>query len=234
MKAILLAAGFGTRLRPLTDNTPKCLVPIDGRPLLDYWLATLIDSGIERVLVNCHYLAEQVVEHVATSAFARSVEIVHETVLLGTAGTLRVNRDFFGGEDGLLIHADNYSEANIRELIVTHSGRPKNCLLTMLTFRTSTPESCGIVEVDSDGVVVSYTEKPRDSPTNLANGAVYVLSGQLVGSLANESDFSTDVLPDLVGRMMSHETMAVHIDIGSRQSYAEANGLASQRRLSGR
>jgi len=226
MKAILLAAGLGTRLRPLTDLTPKCLVPIDGRPLMDYWLEALLAAGVEPVLVNCHYLADKVVQHISYGPFASSVVITHERILLGTAGTLIANRAFLGGNDGMLIHADNYSEASISGLLDAHFHRPSRCTLTMLTFRPPTPGSCGIVEIDADGVVIGYVEKPQRPKTNLANGAVYVVSNELVGSLSEERDFSTEVLPKKIGRIYTHETRSVHIDVGTPRGFSDANRLA--------
>lgn len=228
MRAILLAAGLGKRLRPLTDRIPKCLVPIDGRPLIDIWLDNLFATGIESVLVNCHHLAQQVVEHITNGPFTSSVVLVHEPILLGTAGTLVANRKFLNGGDGMLIHADNYSEASISDLLDAHSRRPSRCDLTMLTFRSPTPESCGIVDVDPDGVVIGYDEKPHLPKSNLANGAVYVVSSELVAFLSGESDFSTEVIPRQIGKIYTHETTAPHVDVGTPSSYLQANRFAKQ------
>ncbi|MBT6543216.1 MAG: NTP transferase domain-containing protein, partial [Rhodobacteraceae bacterium] len=113
MRALLLAAGLGTRLRPLTNTTPKCLVPIKGQPLLGIWLERLTQAGIGQFLVNTHYLAEQVEVFIQASPYRDQVTLVNELELHGTAGTLIANLDFFQGEDGLLIHADNYCLADI-------------------------------------------------------------------------------------------------------------------------
>jgi mannose-1-phosphate guanylyltransferase len=123
MRAILLAAGFGTRL-PLTNTMPKCLVPIHGQPLLGIWLERLTQAGIGPFLVNTHYLADQVEQFIAASPYRDQVTLVHESTLLGTAGTLMANLDFFQGEDGLLIHADNYCLADFREFMEAHRQRP--------------------------------------------------------------------------------------------------------------
>src|SRR5579863_4066102 len=96
MRALLLAAGLGTRLRPVTDSVPKCLVPIQGRPLLDYWLELLLPAPIERVLVNTYYLADQVRAYHAASPWRARVDLVHEAVLFGTGGTVLANRGWFG------------------------------------------------------------------------------------------------------------------------------------------
>lgn len=231
MKALLLAAGFGTRLRPLTDNTPKCLVPIGGRPLLAIWLSELTRAGIGPYLVNTHYLSERVEAYVAASPYAKNVRLVREEVLLGTAGTLRANLDFFEGEDGLLIHADNYCEADMQGFIAAHAARPRHCQMTMMTFRTDTPSSCGIVELDDQGVVQAFHEKSATPPGNLANGAVYVLSAALLARMRTDFcdavDFSTQVIPHLMGAIFSHETSEIFLDIGTPESYEQACRLAA-------
>jgi mannose-1-phosphate guanylyltransferase len=94
VKALLLAAGFGTRLRPLTDTTPKCLVPIAGKPLIKYWLEMLDQEGMP-ALVNTHYLSQQVEEYIRAQTFQSEIKVVHEEHLLGTGGTLLKNKDFF-------------------------------------------------------------------------------------------------------------------------------------------
>ena len=94
-RALLLSGGLGTRLRPLTDTTPKCLIPIKGKPVLEYWLDMLLNAGVQRVLVNTHYLPEQVREYCAASRWSDQIDLVHEDQLLGTAGTLRANHKYF-------------------------------------------------------------------------------------------------------------------------------------------
>jgi mannose-1-phosphate guanylyltransferase len=227
MRAILLAAGFGTRLRPLTNTMPKCLVPIHGQPLLGIWLERLTQAGIGPFLVNTHYLADQVEQFIATSPYRDQVTLVHEPTLLGTAGTLMANLDFFQGEDGLLIHADNYCLADFREFMEAHRQRPPQCLMTVMAFRTPTPFSCGILELDDQGVVVGFHEKVAHPPGNLASGAIYLLSAEFLALAASElrmiSDFSTEVIPKLMGRMFTYEVTAPFIDVGSPKAYEQAN-----------
>lgn len=227
MRALLLAAGLGTRLRPLTDTTPKCLVPIKNQPLLGIWLERLTQAGIGPFLINTHHLAEQVKTFVEASPYRNVVSLVNEPVLYGTAGTLIANLDFFKGEDGLLIHADNYCLANFTAFQQAHASRPPGCLITMMTFRTATPSSCGIVELDERGVVVGFHEKVANPPGNLANGAVYILSSKLLDRLDTDlnavTDFSTQVLNRFVGQIYSYETSEVFLDIGTPKTYVQAN-----------
>ena len=124
MRALLLCAGLGIRLRPITNNIPKCLVPINGAPLLQIWLERLTAAGIGPFLVNTHYLADKVNKFVEASLFRKKIQVTFENHLLGTAGTLIRNLDFFQGEDGLLIHADNYCLADFTAFLRAHNNRP--------------------------------------------------------------------------------------------------------------
>ncbi|MBI5576921.1 MAG: nucleotidyltransferase family protein [Deltaproteobacteria bacterium] len=226
MKALLLAAGMGTRLKPLTDTVPKCLVPIRGKPLLEYWLSMLHDAGVFPILVNLHYLAEKVRGYIETSGFREIVSTVYEKELLGTAGTLLRNRAFFGREPMMLVHADNLSRFDVSAFIERHEMRPSGCEMTMMTFRTPTPESCGIVELDERGVVRGFHEKVPNPPGNLANGAVYILEPSIfdfLETLGRETiDFSTEVLPRYAGRIHTFHNDVYHRDIGTMESYEAA------------
>jgi mannose-1-phosphate guanylyltransferase len=224
MKAILLAAGFGTRLRPLTDNIPKCLVPINDQPLLDIWLEYLTKAGIGPFLINTHYLHEKVESYIKASRYKDQVTIVYEEQLLGTAGTLRSNSAFFNNEDGMLVHADNYCIADVHSFLETHQKANKDSLLTMMSFQTTTPQSCGILELNSEGVVIAFHEKVASPPGNLANGAVYILKNELIEKIAKGtySDFSKEVIPELMGRIQNFENKGIHIDIGTPESYSMA------------
>jgi len=226
MRAILLAAGYGTRLKPLTNSTPKCLMPIGKKPLLQIWLERLNEVGVKHFLINTHYLADQVNSFVKKTLFHDQITIVHEPQLMGTAGTLMHNLDFFQGEDGMLIHADNYCLADFKAFVNIHRNRPPECSITMMTFRTPTPSSCGIVIPDQRGVVVEFHEKPKLPKDNLANGAIYLLSKEFLKQapqkLNGVIDFSTHVLPQFIDRICTYETSAPLIDIGSLQGYKEA------------
>lgn len=226
MKALLLAAGLGTRLRPLTDNIPKCLVPVHGRPLLDYWLELLVSANVSPILVNLHYFSDQVQAYISQSRYCDHVRTVFERELLGTAGTLLRNRAFISDEPVMLIHADNLSRFNVGRFIEQHRLRPVECEITMMTFASPTPESCGIVELDERGVVINFHEKVANPPSNLANGAVYIIEPKIINfleSLDKEAiDFSTEVLPSYCGRIYTFHNSDYHRDIGTLESYLAA------------
>jgi len=226
MKALLLSAGLGTRLRPVTNNIPKCLVDINGRPLLDYWVSMLCADGVRPLLVNLHYMADKVLDYIETSGCKKFIETVSESELLGTAGTLLKNRDFFGEEPLMLVHADNLSKFDVRAFISAHTNRPTGCEMTMMTFTTTSPESCGIVDVDERNVVVGFYEKVKNPPGNLANGAVYILEPSIFVFLEslkkNVIDFSTEVLPRYIGRIATFHNGVYHRDIGTLESLLTA------------
>ncbi len=226
MRALLLAGGFGSRLRPLTETVPKCLVPIHGRPLLDYWFDLLFEAGIERALVNTHWLAPAVVSHVKSSRWASRLDLVHEAELLGTGGTIYANRAYFSGEAFLIAHADNLVDFSVSALLDAHANRAKGTDLTMLAFETDDPRSCGILECDERGRVTAFHEKVENPPGVLANGAVYVVEDAVVRFIAAKGkplvDLSTEVLPAFVGRIQMWKTDGYHRDIGTIASLVRA------------
>ena len=224
-----MSAGLGTRLRPLTNTIPKCLAPIKGQPLLGIWLERLSKAGMGPFLVNTHYLTGQVESFIKTSSFHEQVRLVNELELLGTAGTLIENLDFFQGSDGMLIHADNYCLADLSAFAQAHLQRPPECVMTMMTFRTDSPSACGIVELNEQKVVVGFYEKALNPPGNLANGAVYILSAELLEIMKQQlhfvRDFSTEVLHRLIGRIYTYESKEIFIDIGTIQAYEKASAV---------
>ena len=226
IKAIVLAAGLGTRLKPLTNIWPKCLMPINSRPLLEYWLSILFRANIKEVLVNTHYLSQYVEDFLSQDQFKKWTKSTYEGKLLGTAGTVRRNLNFIGNSKLLLIHADNWSCCNFDNFFEYHiKNRPSGTLITMMVFRAKSPSSCGIVELDSKGVVVQFHEKVKNPPGNLANAAVYILEPEVVSWIKeNEtvSDFSTGVLPNFLGRIATWENTHIHKDIGTIETLASA------------
>ena len=223
MRALLLAAGLGTRLGPITDAIPKCLVEINGRPLLDHWLELLSQAGVNDILINLHYLPEKVQAYLAGSHYSACVSTVMEKELLGTGGTLLKNRDFFKGGAVMLIHADNLSLFDVRAFMDRFEKRDPYIAITMMTFHTDQPAACGIVELDKGGVVQAFHEKVANPPGNLANGAVYILAPEVINYMANlgkeDIDFSTEVLPNYIQRINTFLNSTYHRDIGNITSY---------------
>ena len=219
MKAMLLAAGLGTRLRPLTNNWPKCLMPIKGRPLLEYWLSNFKKQNIDEVLINMHHHSEIVKEFIQQPQFTGWVKSVYEEQLMGTAGTLRKNANFFYNNSIIIAHADNWCCCDFKDFIAFHNfSRPEGTLITMMTFDCSNPSDCGIVELDDQGIVVDFHEKIENPPGHLANAAVYIIEPEVLKWIekhTNNNDFSTQVLPYFVGKIATWKNNDIHKDIGT-------------------
>jgi mannose-1-phosphate guanylyltransferase len=219
MRALLLAAGLGTRLRPLTDTVPKCLVEINGRPLIDHWIELLSNAGISDILINLHYLPEKVQAYVSGCTYPVHITTVMEERLLLTAGTVLKNRAFFMRDPVMLIHADNLSLFDVRAFMNRFYTRANNIDITMMTFHTDVPQTCGIVDIDAQGVVMGFHEKVKNPPGNLANAAVYILDPCVIDFIASldkeEVDFSTEVLPHYLNRINTFRNTLYHRDIGT-------------------
>ena len=216
MKTFLLAAGLGTRLRPITDSTPKCLLRIGDRPLLDIWLDALAKAGVHEVLLNLHHLAPLVRSHVAARTAVPAVRLAEEPELLGSAGTLLANRSFVAGEEMFLaVNADNLTDFDLRVLIDAH--RAGGAIATLSLFRAPRPAECGIGDVE-DGRVVGYVEKPTDPPNDLANAGMYAFHPSVLDVITGPppKDIGYDLLPRLVGRARAVTLEGCYfIDIGT-------------------
>src|SRR5262249_52308905 len=218
VKALLLAGGLGTRLRPLTDTVPKCLVPIADRPLLELWVEHLVEADIVEARINTHALAEVVRAYIAqvnADGRLRMTES-YEPILLGSAGTVTANADLAdGAEQVAVIYADNLTDIDLRPVIDFHRwhGDP----LTMVLFRAPNPRACGIAELDADGRVISFVEKPERPASDLANAGVYILTAAAYREVAalRAFDLGFDVLPRFVGRMRGWVWGGYYLDIGT-------------------
>ena len=163
-RLFVLAAGVGSRLRPITDRCPKALVEIGGVPLLDRWFHRIeaVADGRAEVRINAHHLPEQIVARtgVYRAQSSSSWRVCCEGTLFGTAGTLFRHRDWIDGSAGcIVIYADNFSSIDLVRFWSARSDSGADA--TVAFFRARAPESCGIVELNSDNVIVDFEEKPR-------------------------------------------------------------------------
>ncbi len=224
MKAFLLAAGVGSRLGQLTAETPKCLLPIAGRPLIDYWIESFESAGVTDVMINLHHHADKVSDYLLSRPTNIRFVTFLEPILLGSAGTLREAWSFVEHEkEYLIVYADNFARIDLSRVIRFH--RANGCpIITLVAYPTSTPERCGILELDSQGKVVSFEEKPKRPKSNLANAGIHVAGPELRNYLPARSpaDLGFDVLPGLVGKMYGYVTEEYILDIGTPENYHRA------------
>ena len=223
MKAFLLAAGVGSRLRPLTDTVPKCMVPIDGQPMLGIWLDALDRAGVDEVLVNLHHLPHAVTGYLAERARAPRVRTFMEPELLGSAGTLLANRDWIARDEPFLVcYADNLTDFDLRSLLEAHHAhRP---VATLAVFHSERPSAGGVVELDDSGRVVGFTEKPAHPVSDLTNAGLYVFEPGVLDEVDGPPplDIGYDLLPRLVGRARAVPVEGYFRDIGTPEAYRRA------------
>jgi mannose-1-phosphate guanylyltransferase len=229
MNVLLLAAGMGSRLRPITQTIPKCMVPILGRPLIDYWFELFQNcNNINKIFINTHHLPEPVRDYVQTSPVTKKVTLLHEERLIGTGGTLGALVVGLETADLLVAHADNLTLFDINEFRMHHASRPVECVGTMMTFNAEDPTCCGIVEVNAKGIVTSFHEKVSDPPGNLANAAIFLFDPKafsIIAGVAKKkavSDISLDIIPLLVNKLFTYHNRVYHRDIGSLRSLKSA------------
>ena len=156
------------------------------------------------------------------------IDLQYEERLLGTAGTLIKNQTFFKDSIGMLIHADNATDFELKLLIDCHLKRNANTIMTMLTFTADNPSSCGIVEVDEDNILTGFHEKVAYPPGNKANAAVYIIEEGIFKNLPEEfspTDFSIDIIPRLFGKIQTFHTNLPFIDIGTPSNFEKARQL---------
>lgn len=230
LKAFLLVAGLGKRLRPLTNTTPKCLLPINGKPLLEIWLEHLARSGVDEVLINTHWLHAMVKDFVEKWPAARNIRIklFHEPVLLGSAGTLLANKEWAGRGPFFIIYGDNLTNINLNKMLAFHvkGGQP----LTLRVYEAEFPNRVGVVTVDKSGNIIEFEEKPKAPKSNLGAGGIYIADHRIYEyfpDLANFThgtimDLSYHVLPNMVGHMKAYDSKEFSIDIGNPASYEKA------------
>jgi len=223
MKAFLLAAGIGSRLRPITDTTPKCMLPIGGRPLLDIWLDTFDRAGVNEVLVNLHHLPDVVRHHVQARAGAPAVRTFFEPELLGSAGTLAANRAWVDGEEMFLVcYADNLTDFDLCSLVQAH--REHGGIATLTVFHSERPSAGGVVELDAAGTVVGFEEKPRQPVSDLLNAGMYAFDPGVLDEIggAPPCDIGYYLLPRLVGQARAVPVEGYFRDIGTVDAYERA------------
>lgn len=224
-RALLLAGGLGSRLRPLTETTPKCLVTIGDKALLGYWIDTLLDAGITEATINTHHLPVPVREYIKQVKQDKGFSLFesYEPELLGSAGTVTNNPKLADGVDCVvLIYADNLSDVSLKRLIEFHQAHDDP--ITMLLFHAENPKACGIATLDQDQRIIDFVEKPEQPESDLANAGIYVIDAATYQEIADLElfDFGHDVLPQYTGKMRGFDHPGYHRDIGTLASLEQA------------
>ena len=226
---MVMAAGLGTRLRPLTYEVPKPMVAVANRPIMEHVLALLARHGLGDVVANLHWYPETIREAFADGS-RLGIELTYsdEERLLGTAGGVRNVREFFGSEPFLVTAADALTDIDLEALARTH--REHDWIATLATKRVTNVSEYGVVVTGADGRVQGFQEKPDpgEALSDLANCMIYVLEPEIFDYFPDreEVDFALDVFPAL----LEHDVpFGVHVadaywnDVGSLSEYLQGN-----------
>jgi mannose-1-phosphate guanylyltransferase len=223
MKAFILAAGEATRLRPITNYTPKCLVPIKGVPMLAIWMRLCVEMGIDELLINVHKHVAVVRQFLQSGSYGPKVRLVEEQSLLGSAGTLRANREWVAGEELFWVfYADVLNRANLRGMLNLHRQRQPSA--TLGVYQVPDPKRCGIVSIGQRGVIDRFTEKPQNPDGNMAFSGLMIGTPRLLDVIPEKTpaDIGFDVLPGLAGQMIAFPIHDYLLDIGTLENYQRA------------
>ncbi len=235
-KAMILAAGEGTRLRPLTYILPKPLTPVCNIPVMGYIISELRKIGVEEIYVNLYHKGEAIKEYFKDgSQYGVSIKYLIEDSLSGTAGAVKKLQWFFEGEDFIVVGGDDLIRINLEELVRFHFE--KNAIATIGLYEVDDPSHYGVVITDEEGRIKEFQEKPlpEEALSNLANTGVYILNPKVFNYIKEiPYDFGKQVFPDLVKAGEPFYGLKVEgfwIDIGNLQTYKEANFLALEKKL---
>ncbi len=196
MKAMVLAAGLGTRLKPITFEVPKPMVPVLDRPVMAHIVGLLERQGFDELIANLHYYPEAI-----RSYFGDRLEYRFEEELLGTAGGVRNVADFFGDEEVVVVSGDALTDLDVGALVERHrSGRAASRTLTVK--KVPDTREYGVVIHDADGRIQGFQEKPEPSEalSDLGNCGIYCFSPEIFDYFPQEpfADWAQDVFPALL------------------------------------
>jgi NDP-sugar pyrophosphorylase family protein len=202
MKALLLAAGEGKRLRPLTENLPKPMIPIAGKPILEHNINVLVCFGIRDIAINLHHCPEVVMNHFGDgSRFGVRITYSYEPELLGTAGAVKKLKHFFK-DTFLVFYGDNLINCDLDRLLLFHHAH-QGIGTIVLHYRDDVSQS-GVVVLDQFGRVTQFIEKPREDQvkSHWVNAGVLVFETEVLNYIPSgiPSDFGREILPRLLGQ----------------------------------
>jgi mannose-1-phosphate guanylyltransferase len=225
MKAMVMAAGLGTRLRPLTDFLPKPMMPIANRPVLHHLLNLLHRHDVREVGINLHAYPEMIQSYFGDgSKLDMSITWSHEPELLGTAGGTKKLQSFFGDETILVTSGDGLHDIDVTALLGHH--RRTGGIATLSVKPVSDPSAYGVVILDRDTRIRGFQEKPRrdEAKSELANCGVYVIEPELLERVPQDAfhDFGRDVWPQLVAAnepIFAYTTLAYWNDVGDLDEF---------------
>ncbi|MCL2707211.1 MAG: NDP-sugar synthase [Dehalococcoidia bacterium] len=229
MKAVILSGGLGTRLRPLTWNTPKSLVPVLNKPFLEHVLRHLKEHGIDEVVLALSNLASSIQEYFGcTNSLDMKIDYVMERSALGTAGAIKNAAEKLSHDSFFVLNGDIFSDLDYSAMLKCH--RENNSDVTIALTAVDNPAAYGLVETKGDGRVTRFLEKPRQDEitTNLINAGTYIFEPGVLDMIPTDTEYSTErqLFPSMLASDASVRAFASSgywIDIGSPEKYRRLN-----------
>jgi mannose-1-phosphate guanylyltransferase len=229
MRAVVLVGGQGSRLRPITFNIPKALVPLRNRPFMGYMLDFLRRGGLSGAVLSLGYLPDPIQAYLREQQDLHgfSVDYAVEDHALGTAGGVKNAEKYLDGETLVVVNGDVLTGMDLATAIQVH--KTSDALATITLTSVEDPTAYGLVEVDHEMLVHRFIEKPAadEVTTNLVNAGVYVLEPEVLDMIpvGREVSIEREIFPELQesGRMRAHITSTYWRDIGTPRSYLAAS-----------
>ena len=234
MKAIILAGGFGTRLRPLSCTRPKLLFPLANQPILDWTVKALAENGVDTVVLAVNYMAEAIVRHMGASKYGVSIIYSREERPLGTGGPIKRAEHILGRDEPFLaMNGDVVCEVDYRRMVEYHTDR--EAVATVALVEVERPERFGVAQLDEEDRIVRFVEKPKPeaAPSRLVNAGIYALSPEIFDYIppGRPVSIEREVFPRLAerGLLYGYRVSGPWIDIGIPEDYLKANAIMLDR-----
>lgn len=230
VKAMVMAAGVGSRLDPLTQNVPKPLVPVANRPVMDILLERLKEVSVTDVIANTHYLSDKIVEHYKINNLGINFDYVREEKLSGTAGGVKKCQFFFNeGEDFFVLSADGLTNADLEFAMESHKKSGAIASIGVKKIAMEEIPNFGVVVTDKQGFISQFQEKPsiEEAKSDCINTGIYVFNYEIFNYIPENTfyDFAKNVFPDLLEKGVKINTFKVEgywSDIGTLQQYVQS------------
>jgi mannose-1-phosphate guanylyltransferase len=228
MKALFLAGGFGTRLRPITNNLPKPMVPIMDKPLLERSIENLKKHGIDEIVLSTCYKPHKIKEYFEDGRRLRvKIRYISEDVPLGTAGAIKNAQEFFDNTF-LVFNADIISDIDISDMLCFHKER--GSVATIAVTQVDNPSAYGVIEHDEAGYITAFKEKPlpHESNSNLINAGVYIFEPEILNEIPSGRPVSIEreTYPLLLQkgfRIAAYNRCSYWLDLGTPAKYIKVH-----------
>lgn len=228
-KAMIMSAGVGSRLDPLTRNLPKPLVPIANKPVMDILFEKLLSLGIKDVVCNTYYLADKIIERYKDNVLGINFNYIKEETLSGTAGGVKKCQFFFEeGETFLVLSADGLSNADIEKGLEIHKKSGAIATIGVKQIAMEEVPHFGVVVTDKDGYITEFQEKPsiEEAKSNYINTGIYIFDYKIFNYIPENTfyDFAKNVFPKLLSEraINTFEVSEYWSDIGTLEQYKQS------------